>query len=74
VIYATQHPKDMKKVIVDLCNTKIFFQIQGSGCEYIKEYLNKGQREQLKQLPEGYAFILSKGKHDPVVIKFPLIN
>lgn len=74
VIYATQHPKDMKKEIVDLCNTKIFFQIQGSGCEYIKEYLNKGQREQLKQLPEGYAFILSKGKHDPVVIKFPLIN
>lgn len=74
VIYATQHPKDMKKEIVDLCNTKIFFQIQGSGCEYIKEYLNKGQREQLKQLPEGYAFILSKGKHDPVVILFPFIN
>jgi len=74
VIYATQHPKDMKKEIVDLCNTKVFFQIQGSGCEYIKEYLNKGQREQLKQLPEGYAFILSKGKHDPVIIKFPLIN
>jgi len=74
VIYATQHPTDIKKEIIDLCNTKIFFQIQGSGCAYLTEFLNKGQREQLKQLPEGYAFILSKGRHEPVIIKFPYIN
>ena len=73
VIYATQHPTDIKKEIIDLCNTKIFFQIQGSGCTYLKEFLNKSQREQLKRLPEGYAYIQSKGKHDPVVIKFPYI-
>ena len=74
VIYATQHPTDIKKEIIDLCNTSILFQIQGSGCTYLKEFLNKSQREQLKRLPEGYAYIQSKGKHEPVIIKFPFIN
>ena len=73
VIYATQHPTDIKKEIIDLCNTKIFFQIQGSGCTYLKEFMIKSQREQLKRLPDGYAYIQSKGKHDPVIIKFPYI-
>ena len=74
VIYATQHPTDIKKEIIDLCNTSIFFQMQGSGCTYLKEFLNKSQREQLKRLPEGFAYIQSKGKHEPVIIKFPFIN
>ena len=74
VIYATQHPKDIPKELVDLCNTKIFFLIEGSGCAYLKDYLNSGQRDQLKRLPVGYAYILCKGKHEPQIIKFPYID
>ena len=75
VIYATQSPMDVPKEILDLCNTKIFFQIQGKGNSYLMDYLpNKDDRERLKKLPVGSAFITSKGKHDPVEIKFPYIN
>ncbi len=75
VIFATQSVADVKKEIIDLCNTKIFFQTQGSGINYIKEYFsNKEDLERLKKLPDGQAFILSKGKHEPVEIKFPNIN
>jgi len=72
VIFATQSVADVKKEIIDLCNTKVFFQTQGSGINYIKEYLsNKEDLERLKKLPVGQAFITSKGKHEPVEIKFP---
>ena len=74
VIYATQHPKDIQKELVDLCNTKIFFLIEGSGCAYLKDYLNTDQREQLKRLPVGHAYILSKGKHEPQIIRFPYLT
>ncbi len=75
VIFATQSVKDVKKEIIDLCNSKIFFQTQGSGLNYIKEYFNnKEDLERLKRLPQGFAFITSKGKHEPVEIKFPYIN
>ena len=74
VIYATQSPLDIKKEIIDLCNTKIFFQIQGDASSILKEYLNKEERERLKQLPMGQAFITSEGKHEPVEIKFPFLN
>ncbi len=74
VIYATQSPLDIKKEIIDLCNTKIFFQIQGDASNLLKEYLGKEERERLKQLPTGQAFITSKGEHDPVEIKFPYFN
>jgi len=74
VIYATQSPLDIKKEIIDLCNTKIFFQIQGDASNLLKEYLGKEERERLKQLPTGQAFITSKGEHDPVEIKFPYLN
>ena len=74
VIYATQSPLDIKKEIIDLCNTKIFFQIQGNASNLLKEYLGKEERERLKQLPTGQAFITSKGEHDPVEIKFPYLN
>ncbi len=74
VIFATQSPLDIKKEIVDLCNTKIFFQVQGSAVDNLKEYLNKEERGQLKQLPVGQAYITSIGRHKPVVIKFPFIN
>ena len=74
VIYATQSPLDIKKEIIDLCNTKIFFQIQGDASNLLKEYLGKEERERLKQLPTGHAFITSKGEHDPVEIKFPFLN
>jgi len=75
VIFATQSVADVKKEIIDLCNTKIFFQTQGSGINYIKEYFsNKEDLERLKKLPVGQAFITSKGKHEPVEIKFPNIN
>ena len=74
VIYATQHPKDIPKELVDLCNTKIFFLIEGSGCAYLKDYLNTEQREQLKRLPVGHAYILCKGKHEPVIIRFPYLT
>jgi len=75
VIFATQSVADVKKEIIDLCNTKVFFQTQGSGINYIKEYFsNKEDLEQLKKLPIGQAFITSKGRHDPVEIKFPNIN
>ncbi|MFX1480938.1 MAG: ATP-binding protein [Promethearchaeota archaeon] len=74
VIYATQHPKDIQKELVDLCNTKIFFLIEGSGCAYLKDYLNSEQREQLKRLPVGHAYILCKGKHEPQIIKFPYLT
>jgi uncharacterized protein YlbG (UPF0298 family) len=74
VIYATQSPLDIKKEIIDLCNTKIFFQIQGDASSILKEYLNKEERERLKQLPTGQAFITSEGKHEPVEIKFPFLN
>lgn len=74
VIYATQHPKDIPKELVDLCNTKIFFLIEGSGCAYLKDYLNSEQRQQLKRLPVGHAYILCKGKHEPQIIKFPYID
>ena len=75
VIFATQSVKDVKKEIIDLCNTKFFFQTQGSGLNYIKEYFsNKEDLERLKRLPQGYAFITNKGKHEPVEIKFPYIN
>ena len=74
VIYATQSPLDIKKEIIDLCNTKIFFQIQGDASSILKEYLNKEERERLKQLPTGQAFITSEGKHQPVEIKFPYLN
>ncbi len=74
VIFATQSVADVKKEIIDLCNTKIFFQTQGSGV-YIKDYIsNKEDLERLKKLPVGHAFIVSKGKHEPVEIKFPNIN
>lgn len=72
VLFATQSISDVKKDIIDLCNTKIFFQTQGSGLNYIKEYFNsKEDLERLKSLPIGQAFITSKGKHEPVEIKFP---
>ena len=74
VIYATQSPLDIKKEIIDLCNTKIFFQIQGDASNLLKEYLGKEERERLKQLPTGQAFITSKGEHDPVEIKFPYLK
>lgn len=73
IVYATQSPRDIKKDIIDLCNTKVFFQIQGSG-DFLKQYLAKDQIEQLKQLPNGRAFMTCKGKHEPVLVKFPLIN
>jgi len=59
---------------VDLCNTKIFFLIEGSGASYLKDFLNSKQRGQLKRLPVGHAYILSKGKHQPQIIKFPYLN
>jgi len=72
VIFATQSVSDVKKEIIDLCNTKFFFQIQGSGINYVKEYFSsKEDLERLKKLPVGHAFITSKGKHEPVEIKFP---
>lgn len=74
VIYATQSPLDIKKVIIDLCNTKILFQIQGDASNLLKEYLNKEEREHLKQLPTGQAFITTKGEQDPVEIKFPFLD
>lgn len=74
VIYATQSPLDIKKEIIDLCNTKVFFQIQGDASNLLKEYLNKEERERLRQLPIGQAFITSKGKHEPVEINFPYLN
>jgi len=75
VIFATQSVTDVKKEIIDLCNTKVFFQTQGSGINYIKEYFsNKEDLERLKKLPVGQAFITSKGKHEPVEIKFPNMN
>jgi len=75
VIFATQSVADVKKEIIDLCNTKVFFQTQGSGINYIKDYFsNKEDLERLKKLPVGQAFITSKGKHEPVEIKFPNIN
>ncbi len=75
VAFATQSLMDVKKEIIDLCNTKIFLQTQGSGSNYLKEYFNNRQDiERLKRLPPGHAYITSKGKHDPVEIKFPFIN
>jgi len=75
VIFATQSVGDVKKEIIDLCNTKVFFQTQGSGTNYIKEYFsNKEDLERLKKLPVGQAFITSKGKHEPVEIRFPNIS
>lgn len=75
VVFATQSVADVKKEIIDLCNTKLFFQTQGSGINYIKEYFsNKEDLERLKKLPIGHAFITSKGKHEPVEIKFPNIK
>ena len=74
VVYATQSPLDIKKEIIDLCNTKMFFQIQGDASNLLKEYLNKEERKRLKQLPTGHAFITSMRKHEPVEIKFPYIN
>ncbi len=74
VIYATQSPLDIKKEILDLCNTKLFFQIQGDASNLLKEYLDKEERERLKQLPTGHAFITSMRKQEPVEIKFPYIN
>ena len=75
VVFATQSVSDVKKEIIDLCNTKVFFQTQGSGINYVKEYFsNKEDLERLKKLPVGQAFITSKGKHEPVEIKFPNIN
>ena len=75
VIFATQSVADVKKEIIDLCNTKVFFQTQGSGINYIKEYFsNKEDLERLRKLPDGQAFIMSKGKHEPVEIKFPNVN
>ncbi len=75
VVFSTQSVADVKKGIIDLCNSKIFFQTQGSGITYIKEYFsNKEDLERLKKLPVGHAFIVSKGKHEPVEIKFPNIN
>lgn len=75
VIFATQSVADVKKEIIDLCNTKVFFQTQGSGINYIKDYFsNKEDLERLKKLPVGQAFITSRGKHEPVEIKFPNIN
>jgi len=75
VAFATQSIMDVKKEIIDLCNTKIFLQTQGSGSNYLREYFNNKQDiERLKRLPPGHAYITSKGKHDPVEIKFPYIN
>ena len=75
VAFATQSIMDVKKEIIDLCNTKIFFQTQGSGSNYLREYFNSKQDvERLKHLPQGHAYITSKGKHNPVEIKFPYIN
>ena len=74
VVFATQSVGDVKKEIIDLCNTKVFFQTQGSGINYIKEYFsNKEDLERLRKLPVGQAFITSKGNHEPVEIKFPNI-
>ena len=74
VAFATQSIMDVKKEIIDLCNTKMFLQTQGSGSNYLREYFsNKQDIERLKRLPQGHAFITSKGKHDPVEIKFPHI-
>jgi len=75
VLFATQSVMDVKKDIIDLCNTKIFFQTQGSGVNYLKEYFsNKEDLERLKRLSQGHAYITSKGIHEPVEIKFPYLN
>ena len=73
VAFATQSPLDVKKEIIDLCNTKLFFQIQGDTANLLKEYLTKDERERLKKLQSGEAYIISKKKHKPVIIKFPYI-
>lgn len=75
VIFATQSVMDVKKEIIDLCNTKVFFQTQGSGVNYLKEYFSrKEDLERLKRLSQGHAYITSKGIHEPVEIKFPNLN
>ena len=75
VLFATQSVMDVKKEIIDLCNTKIFFQTQGSGVNYLKEYFShKEDLERLKRLYQGHAYITSKGIHEPVEIKFPFLN
>lgn len=72
IIYATQSPLDIKKHLVDLCHTKVFFQIHGSS-DYLREYL-KNELEQLKILPTGVAFIRCGNNIEPVLIKFPYLN
>lgn len=72
IIYATQSPLDIKKVLVNLCHTKVFFRIQGST-DYLREHLNK-ELEQLKRLPTGVAFIRCGYNIEPVLIKFPYLN
>ncbi|MFX1296819.1 MAG: ATP-binding protein [Promethearchaeota archaeon] len=74
VAFATQSPLDVKKEIIDLCNTKLFFQIHGDTANLLKEYLTKEKRDRLKKLQTGEAYIISKKKHAPVVIKFPKIE
>jgi hypothetical protein len=75
VVFATQSVMDVKKAIIDLCNTKLFFQTQGSGSSYLKEYFsNREDITRLKRLPRNHAFITCKGKHEPVEIKFQFIN
>ncbi len=74
VIFATHSPLDISKEIIDLCNIKVFFQIQGQTNYLLKEYLDKEERRQLKDFSTGEAFIMSKGKHQPVIIRFPYLN
>jgi len=74
VALATQSPLDVKNDIIDLCNTKLFFQIQGDTTNLLKEYLIKESRERLKKLQTGEAFIISKKKHNPIVIKLPYVD
>jgi len=72
IIYATQSPLDIKKHLVDLCYTKVFFQIHGSS-DYLREYL-KNELEQLKRIPTGVAFIRCGNNIEPVLIKFPYLS
>ncbi|MBN1803421.1 MAG: DUF87 domain-containing protein [Candidatus Lokiarchaeota archaeon] len=75
VFFATQSVGDVKKDIIDLCNTKFFMQAQGSGAARVKDYFtNKADLERLKKLPKGHAFVTSEGKHEPVEIKFPFVD
>ncbi|MFH0767685.1 MAG: ATP-binding protein [Bacillota bacterium] len=76
LIFATQHPADVSKMITDLCSTKVIFRmVEYTQERWVNAQLRKGYSQKVKDLRDGEAYITCKDIHpDPIPIYTPFLR